>query len=74
MKKVWIAFSSVVILSFIALIWVGTEVYQKQPPIPKTVIIQETGETVFTIEDIQTGQNVWESIGGMEVGSIWGTR
>ncbi|MDO7136263.1 nitric-oxide reductase large subunit [Algibacter lectus] len=72
MKKVWIAFSSVVILSFIALIWVGTEVYQKQPPIPKTVIIQETGETVFTIEDIQTGQNVWESIGGMEVGSIWG--
>ena len=72
MKKVWIAFSSVVILSFIALIWVGTEVYQKQPPIPKTVIIQETGETVFTMEDIQTGQNVWESIGGMEVGSIWG--
>ncbi|WP_158849670.1 nitric-oxide reductase large subunit [Algibacter sp. L1A34] len=72
MKKVWIAFSSVVILSFIALIWVGTEVYQKQPPIPKTVIIKETGETVFTKEDIQIGQNVWESIGGMEVGSIWG--
>ena len=72
MKKVWIAFSSVVILSFIALIWVGTEVYQKQPPIPKTVVIKETGETVFTREDIQIGQNVWESIGGMEVGSIWG--
>lgn len=72
MKKVWIAFASVVILSFIALIWVGTEVYQKQPPIPKTVTIEETGETVFTKEDIQIGQNVWESIGGMEVGSIWG--
>ncbi|MDN3667319.1 nitric-oxide reductase large subunit [Algibacter miyuki] len=72
MKKVWIAFSCVVILSFIALIWVGTEVYQKQPPIPETVIIKETGQTIFTKEDIQTGQNVWESIGGMEVGSIWG--
>jgi nitric oxide reductase subunit B len=72
MKKVWIAFSSVVILSFIALIWVGTEVYQTQPPIPAAVTIRETGKTVFTKADIQTGQNVWESIGGMEVGSIWG--
>ncbi|ADV51174.1 nitric oxide reductase, NorZ apoprotein [Cellulophaga algicola DSM 14237] len=72
MKKVWIAFSSVVILSFIALIWVGTEVYQTQPPIPETVTIKETGKTVFTKADIQIGQNVWESIGGMEVGSIWG--
>ncbi|ANW96454.1 nitric oxide reductase large subunit [Wenyingzhuangia fucanilytica] len=72
MKKVWIAFSSVVILSFVALIWVGTEVYQKQPPIPNTVVVKETGQVVFSKEDIQTGQNVWESIGGMEVGSIWG--
>ena len=72
MKKVWIAFTSVVTLSFIVLIWVGTEVYQTQPPIPETVIIQETGETFLTKADIQIGQNVWESIGGMEVGSIWG--
>ena len=72
MKKVWIAFISVVTLSFIVLIWVGTEVYQTQPPIPETVIIQETGEIFLTKEDIQIGQNVWESIGGMEVGSIWG--
>lgn len=72
MKKVWIVFSSVIVLSFAALIWVGTEVYQKQPPIPKTVVVKETGEVVFTKADIQIGQNVWESIGGMEVGSIWG--
>ncbi|WP_343329849.1 nitric-oxide reductase large subunit [Polaribacter staleyi] len=72
MKKVWIAFASVVTLSFIVLIWVGTEVYQTQPPIPETVIVQETGEIFLTKADIQIGQNVWESIGGMEVGSIWG--
>jgi nitric oxide reductase subunit B len=72
MKKIWIAFTSVVVLSFIVLIWVGTEVYQKQPPIPETVIVKETGEVLYTKEDIQIGQNVWESIGGMEVGSIWG--
>lgn len=72
MKKIWIGFISVVVLSFIALIWVGTEVYQTQPPIPDKVIIKETNETVLTKADIQIGQNVWESIGGMEVGSIWG--
>ncbi|SEE50710.1 nitric oxide reductase, NorZ apoprotein [Tenacibaculum sp. MAR_2010_89] len=72
MRKTWIAFISVVTLSFIALIWVGTEVYQTQPPIPEKVVIKNSGEIIYTKEDIQTGQNVWESIGGMEVGSIWG--
>tara|TARA_R110002050_G_scaffold244588_1_gene382171 strand:+ start:227 stop:2512 length:2286 start_codon:yes stop_codon:yes gene_type:complete len=72
MKKTWIAFISVIVLSFITLIWIGSEVYQTQPPIPDTVIVKETQEVLYTKEDIQTGQNVWESIGGMEVGSIWG--
>ena len=72
MKKIWIIFSSVVALSFIVLIWIGTEVYQTQPPIPENVIVKETGEVLYTKEAIQIGQNVWESIGGMEVGSIWG--
>ncbi|CAA0156926.1 Nitric oxide reductase [Tenacibaculum maritimum] len=72
MKKIWVGFIGVVILSFIVLIWVGTEIYQKQPPIPRFVKVRNTKEVVFTKEDIQIGQNVWESIGGMEVGSIWG--
>jgi nitric oxide reductase subunit B len=72
MKKIWIIFSSVVVLSFIVLIWIGTEVYQTQPPIPEKVVVKETGEVLYTKEAIQIGQNVWESIGGMEVGSIWG--
>lgn len=72
MKKTWIGFISVVVLSFIALIWVGTEVYHTQPPIPDKVIVKDSGKIFYTKEDIQIGQNVWESIGGMEVGSIWG--
>ncbi|WP_194767483.1 nitric-oxide reductase large subunit [Tamlana sp. I1] len=72
MKKIWITFISVVALSFIALIWVGTEVYQTQPPLPETVIVKGTDTVLYTKDDIQIGQNVWESIGGMEVGSIWG--
>lgn len=72
MKKIWISFISVIVLSFGTLIWVGTNIYQAQPPIPKKVLLKGTHEVVYTKEDIQTGQNVWESIGGMEVGSIWG--
>ncbi len=72
MKKIWIVFISVVVLSFVVLIWVGTEVYQTQPPIPEQVLIKGTTEIIYTKNDIQTGQNVWESIGGMEVGSVWG--
>jgi nitric oxide reductase subunit B len=72
MRKIWIAFISVVVLSFIVLVWVGSEIYQTQPPIPEKVIIQKTRKILYTKKDIQTGQNVWESIGGMEVGSIWG--
>jgi nitric oxide reductase subunit B len=72
MRKIWIVFISVVAASFAALIWMGTEIYQTQPPLPEKVIVKETGEVVYTLNDIETGQNVWESIGGMEVGSIWG--
>lgn len=72
MKKIWLGFISVVTLSFITLIWVGTEIYQTQPPIPDSVVISGTATVVYTKADIQNGQNVWESIGGMEVGSIWG--
>jgi nitric oxide reductase subunit B len=72
MRKLWIGFAAVVLASFAALIWVGTEIYQKQPPIPDRVLIRETGEVLFDKTTIEQGQNVWESIGGMEVGSIWG--
>ncbi|WP_420552772.1 nitric-oxide reductase large subunit [Tenacibaculum aiptasiae] len=72
MKKIWTIFILVVASSFAALIWVGTEIYQKQPPIPQKVVVKNTNSIIYTKADIQIGQNVWESIGGMEVGSIWG--
>ncbi|KAB1154666.1 nitric-oxide reductase large subunit [Tenacibaculum aiptasiae] len=72
MKKIWTIFILIVASSFAALIWVGTEIYQKQPPIPQKVVVKNTNSIIYTKTDIQIGQNVWESIGGMEVGSIWG--
>ncbi|KAJ8135390.1 hypothetical protein OY671_011397, partial [Metschnikowia pulcherrima] len=49
----------------------GQQIYQQAPPIPEAVK-SASGETSFTRADIETGQNVWQSIGGMEQGSIWG--
>lgn len=71
LKKLWIAFAAVVIISFAVLIYYGVEIYREAPPIPVKVVTQ-AGETLFTREDIQDGQNVWQSMGGQEVGSIWG--
>lgn len=70
-KKLWWAFILVVVLSFSVLLYYGYEIYQVSPPIPEK-IVDESGETIFTEQDIKDGQNIWQSIGGQEVGSIWG--
>jgi len=61
----------VLISSFAVLIFFGTEIYHKLPPIPEKVV-DEQGNTLFTGQDIKDGQNIWQSIGGQTVGSIWG--
>ncbi len=71
MKKYWISFSLVVIISFAVLSWVGVRIYQEKPPIPEEVLT-ESCDLVFTKSDIQEGQNIWQAMGGMESGSIWG--
>ncbi|RXF70457.1 nitric-oxide reductase large subunit [Arcticibacter tournemirensis] len=69
-RKLWLAFAIVVGLSFAVLGYYGIEIYQKAPPIPEKVVSGD--EVLFSGEDIKDGQNVWQSIGGQEVGSIWG--
>lgn len=70
-KKLWIGFTLVVVVSFGVLIFYGVEIYRVAPPIPGQVITTE-GETLFSGQDIKDGQNVWQSMGGQQVGSIWG--
>ncbi|MDM7915137.1 MAG: nitric-oxide reductase large subunit [Candidatus Eisenbacteria bacterium] len=70
-RKLWIWFAVVVVGSFAVLGWFGREIYHKAPPIPTRVRTAE-GTTIFTAAEIQNGQNVWQSMGGQEVGSIWG--
>ncbi|QQE11482.1 nitric-oxide reductase large subunit [Planctomycetota bacterium] len=69
--KLWIAFGLVVLLSFLVLIYYGLEIYRVAPPVPKA-FVTEQGETLASETQIKDGQNVWQSIGGQELGSIWG--
>src|SRR5579871_5817523 len=71
MKRLWISFAIVFFGSFAVLGWIGTRIYQQMPPIPDRVV-DTTGASVLSEGDIAKGQNVWQSLGGMEVGSIWG--
>jgi len=71
MKRYWIAFWSVIIVSFAVLGYMGVQIYQKKPPIPQAYVTP-AGAAVVTREDILAGQNVWQAMGGMEVGSVWG--
>ncbi|QHT72063.1 nitric-oxide reductase large subunit [Rhodocytophaga rosea] len=57
--------------SFAVLGYYGSEIYRKAPPIPHKVV-SASGKVLFTGQDIKDGQNVWQSIGGQEVGTVWG--
>src|SRR4051812_33341138 len=71
MKMKWIGFALVIVASFAVLLGVGVRIYQEAPPIPRDVVTPD-GQMVVAGADIEAGQNVWQSMGGMEMGSIWG--
>src|SRR3954471_22602873 len=71
MKMKWIGFALVIVASFAVLLGVGVRIYQEAPPIPREVVTPD-GQVVVSGADIEAGQNVWQSMGGMEMGSIWG--
>jgi len=70
-KALWIALALVVFGAFTILGFFGREVYRQAPPLPERVVT-ESGKQIATRDSILHGQQVWQSIGGQEVGSIWG--
>ena len=70
-KKLWIGFLAVMTISFAVLLFFGYEIYKQAPPIPDKVVIED-GSVLFTGQDIKDGQNVWQSMGGQEMGTVWG--
>jgi nitric oxide reductase subunit B len=70
-RKLWWALIAVLGVTFCLLGWFGREVYRQAPPIPVQVQSSE-GALLFTGEGILDGQTAWQSVGGMQLGSIWG--
>lgn len=70
-KALWTALAIVIIGSLGVLGYYGWELYRQAPPIPEQVVT-DSGEVLFTGDQIRDGQNVWQSMGGQQVGSIWG--
>jgi nitric oxide reductase subunit B len=70
-RKLWIALGVVIFGSFAVLGGVGRRMISHAPPIPRAVVTAG-GRTLFDGDTIRAGQGVWQSIGGQEVGSIWG--
>ena len=71
MKKLWIAFALVMVVSFAILGWIGKRIYEEAPPLVSQVVTT-AGKVVIDKGEIEAGQNVWQAMGGMEVGSVWG--
>jgi len=70
-RRLWWGLGIVVAASFLVLGYFGYEVYVQAPPVPDRVVVTD-GREVFTGDEIRTGQAVWQSLGGQEVGSVWG--
>ena len=70
-KKLWIWLGATVAASFLVLIFFGTEIYRTAPDFPSKIVTTD-GQVLYEGQDIKDGQNVWQSMGGQTVGSIWG--
>ena len=69
--RLWLIFAASMIVMFGTLLYFGAQIYQAKPPIPAAVQ-SASGETIYSQADIERGQNIWQSMGGMQQGSIWG--
>ncbi|MGX2028641.1 nitric-oxide reductase large subunit [Methylocaldum gracile] len=70
-RKLWFTLIGVLAVTFTLLGYYGAEIYRSAPPVPQRIITDE-GRTLYTQERILDGQTAWQSVGGMQLGSIWG--
>ena len=69
-KRYWLALAVVIVSSFAVLGTVGRKMISQAPPIPD--VYSPDGQVLFTGSTITDGQGVWQSIGGQEIGTVWG--
>jgi len=69
-KRYWIALAVIILGSFAVLGVVGRQMISAAPPIPD--VYSANGTLLFSGATITDGQGVWQSIGGQEIGTVWG--
>ncbi len=69
-KRYWLALAVVIVGSFAVLGGVGRKMISEAPPIAD--VYSSDGQLLFTGASITDGQGVWQSIGGQEIGTVWG--
>jgi len=70
-RRGWLAVASVFVAGFSIMGYSGSAIYENAPPIP-TFKVDGEKDPLWTSEEILEGQEIWQSIGGQQVGSVWG--
>ena len=70
-RKLWWILICILAITFGILGYFGKEVYREAPPIPDQFVTPQ-GKVIATEDSILDGQTAWQSVGGMQLGSIWG--
>jgi nitric oxide reductase subunit B len=70
-SRLWRWLGLIFVLSFGALGYLGWQIYLAAPPIPEKVVTAD-GTVLFTGAEIQKGQQAWMSVGGQQLGTVWG--
>jgi nitric oxide reductase subunit B len=70
-RKLWTWLGAIFVVSFAILGLIGRDIYVQAPPVPDRVVTA-SGATVYTRDDFQNGREVWQTLGGMQLGSVWG--
>jgi nitric oxide reductase subunit B len=70
-SRLWKVLGAILLLSFGLLLFMGREIYLAAPPMP-TALKSASGQTLYSLEDLHTGREVWQTTGGQQLGSIWG--
>jgi nitric oxide reductase subunit B len=71
MRRYWTGLLAVMGLGFAVIAMYEPRIRSAMPPIPERVVAPD-GRTVLDGAAIRRGQEVWQSIGGQEIGTIWG--
>ena len=59
-KRLWTILLVSMLVMFSILLSFGQKIYQQAPPIPLVVAVKD-GEVLFTKDNIESGQNVWQA-------------